>query len=183
MPKAPHQPSGICKQTLKPRLQHHHKSHRVPRKAEKKMTTERPHPTTERHETTTERAQPPTERARSSTERTKATKFHAKHECTPKVSNVQECQVSTLLKRPPRSFHIPQKALSKFPTAPHTEVFRHSNKPFKFPYPPETTPKFLHSTKPRFPPTQNELSKFPHTPKEPKKFQRSRTHPRFPPYP
>ena len=64
-------------------------------------------------------------------------------------------------KKPPRSFHISRKALSKFPTAPQTEVFRHSNKPFKFPYTPKVTPKFLHSAKPRFLRIQTSLSSFP----------------------
>ena len=73
-------------------------------------------------------------------------------------------------KKPPRSFTIPRKALSKFPTAPHTEVFTRPNKPFKFPHLPKRTPKFRNSAKPRFPPIQNDLLK----------FLCARPHPRFP---
>ena len=87
--------------------------------------------TTERHETTTEQHNTTTERAPSSTIRTKATEVPPNRECTPKVSHVQACQVSTHLKAP-----------SKFPHAPQTEVFTRPNKPFKFPYPPKAPRSF-----------------------------------------
>ena len=144
----------------KPRFQGTTKATEFPEMQKRRTTTERPTTTTEQHETTTERHTTATERAPSSTSTTKATEVPPNRECTPKVSYVQASQVPTHAKRPTRSFHISRKAPSKFHNDPQTEVFTRPNKPFKFPYPPKSTPKFHKCPKPRFPPTQNDLSKF-----------------------
>ena len=74
----------------------------------------------------------------------------------------------------PKFSYIP-KSTKTFPTALQTEVFTRPNKPFKFPYPPKSTPKFHKSTKPMFPPMQNDLSKFHHG-KKGKRFPHIHNH-------
>ena len=135
--------------------------------------------TTERHETNTQQPNTTTERARSSTERTKAAKF-------PHITNAHRKFLMCKNAKFPRA-QMTTPEVSNYPEKHQKVSNRATNRgfyafkqAFQVSISPETTPKFLHSTRPRFPHTLNDLSKFPYIPKEPKKFQRARTHPRFP---
>ena len=136
----------------------HDKSHRVSRNAEKK-DDHTDHRTTQYNH----RTRPKFHHTHKSHQSSTKPRMHTESFSCASVPSFHTRKTTH------RSFHISPKALSKFPNDPQTEVFTRPNKPFKFPYPHESTPKFRKRIKPRFPSMQNDLSKFP----------RARTHPRF----